>query len=105
MDVIAAVYEYHDETGVLLYASVRFEPKAFRQGKPDGQGGLTWNMAGVRRVPYRLPELVRAAQAGELVWIVEGEKDADRLAALGLVATTNVGGAGKWRPASSIGRN
>jgi putative DNA primase/helicase len=30
------------------------------------------------------------------VFIVEGEKDADRLASLGLVATCNPGGAGKW---------
>ena len=30
--------------------------------------------------------------------MVEGEKHADRLAALGLVATCNPGGAGKWRP-------
>jgi len=51
-------------------------------------------MNGVRRVPYRLPEL-RAADPTSVVYIVEGEKDADRLAALGLVATTNSGGASK----------
>ena len=32
------------------------------------------------------------------MFIVEGDKDADRLAKLGAVVTTNVGGAGKWRP-------
>src|SRR5262249_32474640 len=32
----------------------------------------------------------------EPVFIVEGEKDANRLAKLGLVATTNSGGAGNW---------
>jgi putative DNA primase/helicase len=31
------------------------------------------------------------------VWICEGEKDADRLHEEGLIATTNIGGAGKWR--------
>nr|MDQ3820087.1 AAA family ATPase [Acidobacteriota bacterium] len=31
------------------------------------------------------------------VFIVEGEKDCDYLASLGLLATTNAGGAGKWR--------
>jgi hypothetical protein len=49
---------------------------------------------GVLRVPYRLPELLAAAEAGGTVWVVEGEKDADRLVQLGLVATTNAGGAG-----------
>ena len=31
------------------------------------------------------------------MFVVEGEKDADRLAKLGLIATTNAGGAGKWQ--------
>jgi hypothetical protein len=52
-------------------------------------------MTGVERVPYRLPEVV----AADTVWVVEGEKDADNLIARGLVATCNVGGAGKWRRA------
>lgn len=52
-------------------------------------------MQGVRRVPYRLPELV-AADRAEIVFVCEGEKDADRLVALGKVATTNPGGAGKF---------
>ncbi|MEE9201815.1 MAG: AAA family ATPase [Dehalococcoidia bacterium] len=47
---------------------------------------------------YRLPELL-AASPGALVFVVEGEKDADRLASLGLVATTSPMGAGKWRDA------
>ncbi len=47
--------------------------------------------------PYRLPELA-AADPRRSVFVVEGEKDADRLAALGAVATCNPGGAGKWRP-------
>ena len=44
-----------------------------------------------------MPELL-AAPAGVAVWIPEGEKCADALAALGLVATTNPEGAGKWGP-------
>jgi hypothetical protein len=32
------------------------------------------------------------------VWICEGEKDADNVAALGLITTTAPGGAKKWRP-------
>jgi hypothetical protein len=52
-----------------------------------------WALNGVRLVPYRLHELAEATQ----VFIAEGEKDCDRLAGLGLAATTNHGGAGKWR--------
>ncbi|QBR40564.1 hypothetical protein EHF36_07935 [Kerstersia gyiorum] len=42
-----------------------------------------------------MPELL-ASSPDETVYIVEGEKDADRLASLHLVATCNSGGAGKW---------
>jgi replicative DNA helicase len=94
---IAATYDYVDENGEVLYQVVRFEPKDFRQRRPDGKGGWIWNLAGVRLVLYRLPELREAASAGSRVYIVEGEKDADRLWADGLVATTNAQGAGKWR--------
>jgi 5S rRNA maturation endonuclease (ribonuclease M5) len=95
---IAATYSYRDEKGNLLYQVVRFDPKDFRQRRPDGRGGWLWSTKGTRRVLYRLPELL-AAGASAWVFIVEGEKDADNLAALGLVATCNPGGAGKWQDA------
>lgn len=53
-------------------------------------------MEGVSRVPYKLPEILKAAH--DPVLIVEGEKDADRLVSFGVVATTNPQGAGKWTP-------
>jgi putative DNA primase/helicase len=87
-------YAYRDETGNLLFQVVRTEPKGFYQRRPDGNGGWITNLNGTRRVLYRLPELI--SHSGDLVWIVEGEKDADRLAKEGLLATTNPGGAGKW---------
>jgi hypothetical protein len=93
---IVATYDYRDEQGTLLYQAVRLLPKDFRQRKPDGSGGWTWKLGDVRRVLYRLPELI-AADHGEWVLICEGEKDADRLAAVGWVTTTNCAGAGKWR--------
>ena len=57
-----------------------------------------------RRVLYRLPEVPAALGAGQPVYLVEGEKDADRLAGLGHAATCNFDGAAKdgqrpkWRP-------
>ena len=71
--------------------------KDFRQRRPDGRGGHVWNLKDIRIVPYRLPEILEALALGEPVAIVEGEKDADRLAKLGIPATCNPGGAGKWR--------
>ena len=88
-----ATYDYRAEDGTLLYQIVRFRPKDFRMRRPLPDGRWDYDLTGVDRVPYRLPELVGADE----VIVVEGEKDADRLAAAGFVATTSPNGAGKWR--------
>lgn len=93
---VIAEYTYHDEGGLPLYQVVRYEPKDFRQRASDGIGGWRWSMKGVTRVPYRLPAVLKAVKEGRGVVIVEGEKDADRLAELGICGTTNAGGSGKW---------
>lgn len=96
--VFSIFYEYRDEAGVVLSKVKRTPDKRFLQFGPDGKGGFhaaKGCMDGVRRVPYRLPELL-AADPGRAVFVVEGEKDADRLASLGLVATCNSQGAGKF---------
>jgi hypothetical protein len=90
---IVAEYDYCDEKGKLLFQVVRFEPKDFRQRRPDGVGGWSWNLNGTVRVLYRLPEVLQAKS----VLVVEGEKDADCAHNLGLVGTTG-GAAGNWKP-------
>lgn len=88
---IEKAYSYTDPLGRELYQAVRYEGKQFSQ-RHAVNGEWVWSMDGVERVLYRLPEVLKA----EEVWVVEGEKDADNLAAWGYCATTNVGGAGKW---------
>jgi 5S rRNA maturation endonuclease (ribonuclease M5) len=90
------VYDYTDEAGALLFQVCRFPGKDFRQRRPVQGGSWAWNLQHTRRVLYRLPDIV--AQPSAVVWICEGEKDAERLRSLGLLATTNPGGAKKWRP-------
>lgn len=87
-----AVYSYRNEKGAPLFEVVRFPGHKFRQRKPDG----SWGIKGIPRVLYRLPELL-AANPNEFVFIPEGEKDTDNIRKLGLTATCNVGGAGKWK--------
>jgi len=91
---IVATYDYRDEQGTLLFQVVRYDPKDFRQRRPKPDGGWTWSVTGVRVVPYRLLELVGEPTA--VVVIAEGEKDVDNLAGIGVLATCNAGGAGKW---------
>lgn len=105
-------YEYADESGEVLFKverKVRNGKKTFLQHGPDGNGGFVCRkgcMQGVRRVLYRLPELI-AADPSAIVFVCEGEKDADNIASreivstggnFRLIATTNPGGAGKFLP-------
>lgn len=103
-----AVYDYRDENGVLLYQVLRFDPKDFRQRKPDGKGGWVWSIKDCRRVLYGLPEIL-AASPGRWVFLVEGEKDVWTARGLGLIATTASGGASQaWEEGYSrslIARN
>lgn len=104
---VIKTYEYRDEGNQLLYQVVRREPKDFGQRRPNplfdatlepGENNRPWiySLDGVRRVPYRLPDLLRLLQRWPKhpVFIAEGEKDVDRLIGLNLIATTNPGGAG-----------
>jgi putative DNA primase/helicase len=91
---IVETYDYTDEKARLLFQVVRYEPKQFRQRRPDGRGGWLWNLQGVRRVLYNVLEIAEA----QSVLVLEGEKDCGTARKLGMVATTNPGGAGRWRP-------
>jgi len=94
--LVIATYDYFDERGSFLFQVCRCEDKRFFQRRLDDAGQWVNNLQGVTRVPYRLPELTQA-RGSRIVFVVEGEKDVDRLFALGFIATTNPGGAGKWK--------
>lgn len=98
-------YDYTDAGGHLLFQVCRYigtgGKKTFRQRRPDGMGGWTYGLGDVKPVLYRLPEVMAAVESGRTVHVVEGEKDADALAGLGYIATTNPMGAGKWRDSYS----
>lgn len=76
-----------------MFQVVRFDPKTFKQRRPIGNGKWAWNVNGVGRVLYHLPEVLK----GETILICEGEKDVETAREMGLIATCNAGGAGKWR--------
>jgi hypothetical protein len=101
---VVAYYDYVDEEGRCLFQKVRYEPKSFslRQPNPkrrpphqlpNPKNADEWlpHIRGVRRVLYRLPEVLQAP----IVCVTEGERDVHTLETLGFVATCNPGGAGK----------
>ena len=92
---VVAEYIYRTAEGEFSRKVCRTADKQFPQFKWTGS---KWQSGaeGLPILPYRLPELTSAAPETP-VFICEGEKDCDRLAALGFVATTNPMGAGKWR--------
>lgn len=94
---LVATYHYVNAVGEPVFQVMKYNPKTFRQAHVGPDGELIWDMEGVTRVLYNLPEVMKA----ERVFIVEGEADCDALHELDLVATTSSGGAGKWLDAYS----
>ncbi|HBR21392.1 MAG TPA: hypothetical protein DD713_02300, partial [Nitrospiraceae bacterium] len=90
---IVKTYDYVNEAGELLFQVVRYEPKTFRQRRPDGKGGWIWDLDGITPVPYNLPAVIKAKN----ILVVEGEKDVETLRTIGRTASCNPMGAGKWK--------
>lgn len=97
-ETLRDTYQYFDEQGTLVFQVLRYElsdgGKTFRQRRPNNDGTWNWSISGIERPLYKLPELLKETKkADNTIWIVEGEKDVHTLNKLGLVATTNPGGA------------
>ena len=95
-----AEYNYYDEAGELLFQKVRYVDqdgrKTFRQRRPVDGGQWEYSLGDTPKVLYNLPAVRAAIAEKKSIYVVEGEKDADVLISLGLVATTMPGGAGNW---------
>lgn len=93
-----AVYPYTDADGKLLFQVCRTADKQFPQRRPDKakKSGWNWSLGDVPRVLYRLPEVIAAVEAGQVVYAVEGERDANAIVNAGECGTCSPGGAGKW---------
>jgi hypothetical protein len=93
-------YNYLDANGELLFQKMRYVDeegnKSFRQRKPDGMGGWLYSLGDIPKVLYNLPAVLRAKEDESPIWVVEGEKDANTLTELGIIATTMPNGAGSW---------
>jgi len=97
---VVAEYLYTDHEGKPVAKKARRPRKVFSWYRETGTGWTT----GLKRIEvplYNLPQVLRAATKGGRVYLVEGEKDADNLIAIGLTATTTPHGAAgnkKWQP-------
>lgn len=90
--------DYTDERGAVLYRVARWQhggAKFYTVHRPVS-GGWASGRGGARRVLYRLPVVLAAVKRADVLHVVEGEKKAHALYALGIVATCNDGGARKF---------
>jgi DNA primase len=99
---IVAKYNYIDEDFKLLFQVIRYHPKSFTQRTFDALSReWVYSLKGVRRVLYNLPRVIGA----DVIFLVEGEKDADNLQAFlqkgssinKIAVTTCPGGSGAWK--------
>jgi RecA-family ATPase len=101
MPQLESEWEYKDEQGETLFVKRRFKTntekgKTYSLHKVDAAGRRQAGLTGARIVPYRLPELINAREAGRAIYLVEGEKAADALVSIGAIATTSHAGASHW---------
>ena len=101
--VLEHEWHYTDEDGISLYIKQRFKTfdskgKTYKTLRVMPDGSRVGKLGDCRLVPYKLPDLQQATAAGRVVYITEGEKAADALGSLGVVATTSHAGAGNWSP-------
>lgn len=109
---LVCVYPYTTASGRLVFEVARIRTadggKTFRQHRPanpeKGKFPIICSVPGEISggLIYRLPEVAAAIQAGNPVYVVEGEKDVETLRQHGLCATTCPGGAKNWRRAHSM---
>jgi len=91
-------FKYTSREGEVLYAKLKYFPKRFSIKHPNGNGWEDGIPQGTPRVLYNLPATLQAAGNHETIYLVEGEKDANRLIEMGYTATSNFEGAGVGKP-------
>lgn len=91
---VVAEYIYSNEDGEPYLRVQRTNNKQFPQSHWDGKK-WQWGKPKGPKIPYFLPDLIATAPETPII-IAEGEKDAERVIDLGLVATCASEGAGKW---------
>jgi len=91
------IYDYTDKNGNLLYQVCRTKDKQFPQRTPDGNGGWIWGLNGQQPILYKLPRLIEGVRGGYPIFLVEGEKDVERLTDAAFYATTAPMGASAWK--------
>jgi hypothetical protein len=99
-NVLEQEWQYQDEDRTTVFVKQRYKVgetgKTYRLYKVDADGRRHSSLGDARIVPYNLPALLDAKTAGRNIFLVEGEKAADAITSIGMIATTAHTGAGSW---------
>ena len=99
-NILEQEWAYQDEDRQTVFVKQRYKigetGKTYRLYKVDADGRKHSTLGDARIVPYNLPALLDAKTAGRNVFLVEGEKAADAIKSIGMIATTAHTGAGSW---------
>lgn len=96
---VTGIYEYTDADGAVIYRTKRQErPGERKKFVAEHRRGKEWTFGikGIPRVLYRLPDIL-ASDPAQPVYLVEGERKADKLASWGFVATAVAFGSNGWQ--------
>ena len=92
-------YQYPDEDGVVRYMILRMRnaKEPFYTVRPSEDGEYKSGLGKERPIPYNLPNVIKARDDGEVIFVTEGESKVDVLNELGYTATTApFGKTDKW---------
>jgi hypothetical protein len=99
-NILEQEWAYQDEDRQTVFVKQRYKigetGKTYRLYKVDADGRKHSTLGDARIVPYNLPALLDAKTAGRNIFLVEGEKAADAIKSIGMIATTAHTGAGSW---------
>ena len=99
-NILEQEWQYQDEDRTTVFVKQRYKVgetgKTYRLYKVDADGRRHSSLGDARIVPYNLPQLLDAKTAGRNIFLVEGEKAADAITSIGMIATTAHTGAGSW---------
>lgn len=96
LGTLVALYEYQEETGLLVYYRARFESKGSKEIRPfywknnELKMGepLEFKGKGKLKPLYNLNKLFLSRRSSRVIWIAEGEKCVDLLNTKRVIATT-----------------
>jgi len=107
MSTLVATYAYPGPKGEHRIVKWRYEPKEFRMGSYTHTSERTGKPQFAKRIRdeafwwsqeamYRLPQRSQGLKLGDPIFSTEGEKDADALTSMGVVATSHWQGSAEF---------